>query len=232
MQRVIVCDTETASLKGPVVDFAFVEIDSELNIIREVQSLIDPQCPIQAGAQAVHGISDEMVADAPTMAEYIENYGNPFTVDEGDDLVFIAHNAQFDFRMLKAVLPPRVTQICTLRMSRNMWPDLPEGENHQLGTLAVKFKLERGVAHRAMGDVITCLNLLRHLAAVGKVGSFEELLELGKRSLTLEAKMTFGKHKGTKLKDLDMGYVSWMLRQPDMDPELLAALATRTNRSS
>ena len=228
--KICVTDTETATMKGPIVDMAAVFIDEELNEISRMESLIDPQCKIAPAAQAVHGISAEMVADAPTMAEYVELYGNPFSVEPGQQLIIIGHNVQFDARMYvqAGLLPTEYTKVCTLRMARNLWPDLNEEEaNHKLGTLAVMFDLETGPAHRAMGDVVTCLNLLKYIADHTKIGSFTELVALGTRALSLDTKITFGKHKGTKLKDLPSSYVSWLLGQPDMDPDLREALKAR-----
>lgn len=224
--KAFVIDTETASLKGPVCDFAAIEINEELEVLREIESLIDPQRPMAPAAQAIHGITDAMVADAPTMAEYVEHFGNPFITDK--ELILVGHNVQFDCRMLADLLPEKYTKVCTLRMARNLWPDLnDEEQNHKLGTLAVMFGLKTGPAHRAMGDTVTCLELLRFIADETKVSSFAELVALGTRTLSLETKMSFGKHRGMKLKDLPSSYVSWCLAQKDMDPDLLAALATR-----
>jgi exodeoxyribonuclease X len=36
--------------------------------------------------------------------------------------------------------------------------------------------------------------------------------------------ITFGKHKGTEIKDLPADYVQWLLRQDDLDPYLVKAL--------
>lgn len=224
-RKIVVADTETASIKGGIVDLAVIEIDENLDIIRQTESLIDPQIPIVPAAEAIHGISQSMVADAPTAAEFIEHFGNPFA--GADELVLIGHNIAFDYRALAAAgfMPENVVKCCTLRMSKNLWPDLDEDvANHKLGTLAVMFGLEKGTAHRAMGDTVTCLNLLRHIAKESGVGSFDELLGLGRRVLSGETKISFGKHRGTKLKDLDSGYKRWLLNQSDMDPDLIAAL--------
>jgi exodeoxyribonuclease X len=226
--RIFTADTETATMKGPIVDLAFIEIDENLEVVGTYESLIDPLVPIAPAAQAVHGISQAMVADAPTMAEMLARDGN--FLGEGEPIIIFGHNVQFDCRMLDAegVLPREYTKGCTLRMARNMWPDLDdERENHKLGTLAIMFGLESGPAHRAMGDAVTCLNLLRHIADTGKVSSFDELLALGTRTLSLDTKITFGKHKGMKLKNLPIGYVEWVCKQTDMDPDLRAALAVR-----
>lgn len=233
--KIVIADTETATIKGPVCDFALVEIDEELNVLKEVQALIDPMEPMAPAAQAIHGITNEMVADAPTMAEYLEHYGNPFACDE---LILIGHNIKFDYKMLQPLLPEKTTQVCTLRMAKNLWPDLdPERENHKLGTLAIMFGLEAGTAHRAMGDVMTALNLLRFIADYSKATSFNDLVKMGTAPLSLDTYIGFGKYgpngsdkrspKGTKLRELPLDYVAWLKRQPDMDPDLLAALAAR-----
>lgn len=230
MPRIFVTDTETATMKGPIVDLALIEINENLDVVGTYESLIDPMCAMAPAAQAVHGISAAMVADAPTMKEMLERDGNPFGAENG--IIVFGHNVQFDCRMLTAegLLPGEYVKACTLRMARNMWPDLhEENENHKLGTLAIMFGLETGPAHRAMGDCVTCLNLLRHIAATGQVSTFDELLALGLRTLSPETKITFGKHRGTKLKDLPSSYQQWLMGQSDMDPDLIAALKAMRN---
>ena len=226
MQRYFIADTETATMKGPIIDMAVIEIDENLDVVSTYESLVDPLCRIVPAAQAVHGITQAMVADAPTMEELLARDGNPFPQTE--PMTLIAHNVQFDARMYAAagLLPTDYTKVCTLRMARNMWPDInEEEENHKLGTLAVMFGLETGPAHRAMGDTVTCLNLLRHMAK--SFSTFEELMAAGNRTLSLDTKISFGKHKGMKLKDLPSSYVQWVCAQTDMDPDLRAALAAR-----
>jgi exodeoxyribonuclease X len=227
-RKIVVTDTETASIKGGIVDFAVIEIDENLEVIKTTESLIDPLQRIVPAAQAVHGITQEMVADSPTAAEYLFHFGNP--VLGAEELIVFGHNVQFDCRMLTEAkfLPETYIKGCTLRMAKNQWPDLEdEAENHKLGTLAIMFGLETGPAHRAMGDAVTCLNLLRHIAGFAKVGSFDELLALGRRALSLDSKIGFGKHKGARLSALPKDYVSWLCKQPDMDQDLREALAPR-----
>lgn len=226
--RIFTTDTETATMTGPILDLALIEINENLDVIGTYESLIDPQAPIAPAAQEVHGISQADIENEPTMAEMLARDGNPF--GNGEPIIIIGHNVQFDYRMLAAqgLMPEQVTKVCTLRMARNMWPDIdPDRENHKLGTLAIMFGLERGPSHRAMGDAVTCLNLLRHIAKVGQVSSFEELMDLGTRTLSLETKITFGKHRGMKLGALPLSYVEWICKQTDMDPDLKAALAVR-----
>lgn len=225
MSTIAVIDTETASLNGGVCDLAFIEIDEELEILSTYESLIDPCQRIVPAAQAIHGITNEMVADQPTMAELIERDGNRFAVE---DLILIGHNVQFDCRMLADVLPANYTKVCTLRMARNLWTELKKDEeNHKLGTLAIMFGLESGPAHRAMGDAVTCLNLLRYITRAAKVTSFKNLIQLGTSPLSLETRINFGKHEGMRLRELPISYVQWICNQQSMDPDLRAALAVR-----
>ena len=218
-RRIVIADTETASLQGGVCEFAVIEIDEDLKVVNTISSLIDPQTPIMPAAQAVHGISDAMVAHEPTAAEYLHHFGDPFN---GDPLVMFGHNIQFDIRMFVQsgflTEKHRVVPSCTLRMARNLWPDYSEsnGRNHKLGTLALIHGISVSDVHRAMADALTTLGLLRLIANESSVGSFEELLALGRAALSPDTKMPFGEHKGKLLRDVPSSYVSWMRTKPDM----------------
>ena len=87
-----ILDTETASLQSGVVELALLHIDTELNVLGEFHTKVNPERPIEPGAFAVHGISDADVADAPTLAQISEL---------GAVTHAIAHNLAFDSRMLK-----------------------------------------------------------------------------------------------------------------------------------
>jgi len=223
MFYVDVIDTETASLEGGVCDLAIVRIDNDFNKVWEVESLIDPECPISPSASAIHHITDDMVRFEPTLAEFMELHSYPF---KREALILSGHNVRFDLRMLASTLPKQYGKLCTLKLARNTWTN-GEVENHQLQTLRYTFGLDAGNAHRAMGDVITCISLLKLLAEKHKT-DLKGLVELAKTPLTLETPMPFGKHKGTKLKDVPQSYVRWALDNiADLDPDLREALASR-----
>lgn len=214
-------DTETADKDGGVCEIAIVELDEHANILHEAESLIDPERPISDSAGGVHGLRIEELQDKPTIDEYFTQVlGNPFL---DDDLVLIAFNVKFDERQVKKYLPERYRTMCLLRLVRNLWP---EREDHKLQTLIYAFRLEKGPAHRAMGDVVATVNLLKYMmASTGK--TFHELLEMSQQPLSLETRISFGKHKGDKLKDLPISYVHWILGQADMDQDLKDALKAR-----
>jgi exodeoxyribonuclease X len=216
--KAILLDTETAGLEGGVCDLAMIELDSQLNVVNSWEALIDPERPIGAKASEIHGITDDMVADEPTLSEFMELAGWPL---QCEDLLVIAYNVAFDAKMLAAVLPPKHRTFCALKLARGVFPDMP---NHKLQTIREKLDLDGGTAHRAMGDVETTLSFLRHVAAL-KQTDLLGLLELNKVPVTPDTRWPFGKHKGVRLKDTPKDYVKWAVANMTLEPDFRATLA-------
>lgn len=221
ISEAFVLDTETAGLDGGVCDIAICKINSDLQIIWEVESLIDPERPIAPQASGIHHITDDMVQFEPTLSEFMEMQGYPL---DREGAIIGGHNVQFDIRMIGEFIPRVHRKLCTLKLARVLWPDAPD---HKLQTLRYMFKLDAGTAHRAMGDVRTCISLLRMVAEERGL-DLQGILALVAKPLTLDAKMPFGKHQGTKLKDLPSSYVQWLLNKADnLDADLREALSQR-----
>ena len=90
----IVLDTETTGLdytREKMVEFAAVRLENG-KIKGEFQTLINPEQHIRKSSIAVHGITQEMVKDAPTEAEAM-----PMIMDFIKDYPIVAHNAIFDY---------------------------------------------------------------------------------------------------------------------------------------
>lgn len=218
--RYILADTETT---GPtpqdrVCEVAWLELDGELQVLDRQYSLIDPGMPISASASGVHGITNANVADAPTLPEFFDIIlgGRYFAAD--DAVLLIAHNSAFDKRYLAAHVPIRA-ELCTLRLARRTWPEM---ENHKLATLMYALDLKRGQSHSAAGDVDTCYDLLAKI--VQKLG--KPLPELAKESMAPQwvETMPFGKHKGSKLRDLPQSYINWLLGLDNLDLDMRYSL--------
>lgn len=209
--RLIVGDTETTgpTTNDKVCEIAWLEIDRRFNVINEVRSLIDPQMPISPGAMGVHGIEDHMVADSPTIEQFFYEV-MPGALDGSTCL--IAHNVIFDRRYFGPFMPGLASEVCTLRLARRAFPEV---ENHKLPTLMYALGLTRGESHSALGDVTTCLDLLRKISDRLDKG-IDELAAESLKPIWVE-KMPFGKHKGVPLRALDGGYRSWLLKLPDLD---------------
>jgi DNA polymerase-3 subunit epsilon len=162
--RLDVLDTETTGM-SPAYGHALVEVARvrlEDGAIRERwSSLVQPGRPIPADAAAVHGITDDMVANAPPPAEA----GRALREGCGA-ATLVLHNAPFDLPFLAAMmrgagLPPLWNPVVdTLGLARGLGGD---GSN-SLRALAVRFGLPQEVAHRALGDALTTARLFVLLA--------------------------------------------------------------------
>ena len=221
--KLLTIDTETSGLAPAegtgVCDLAIACVDEDFQVYWKIESLIDPECIISPGAMGVHHITQEMVADKPTLGEFMREHKYPF--DDAD--VFIGHNCHFDLRFVRDYLPDSFHVIDTLKLSRILWPDL---DSHKLQTLRYTFGLDAGSAHRAMGDVITTISLARHICE--EVGTDAQgLLQLMNAPLPLTTRIKFGKHKGERLCDLPITYVRWLVDKADIEPDLREALAAR-----
>lgn len=204
-------DTETTGLKAPgVVEIAWVVVDYDLNILSEFRSLVDPEREIEPGAQAVHGITAEMVQGMPTMDMVAAQV-------DGNITKGIAHNLPFDKRVVKPWIALD-KGVCTLSLARKL---IQGTTNHKLETLQKELGLVERDSHTALGDVLTVRDLLIYMK-----DKFSLDLELEfARSVkpVVVHKMPFGKHKGKPLATLPPDYRAWLLGQ-ELDENLRFSL--------
>lgn len=162
----IVLDTETTGLdytKEKMVEFAAVRLENG-KIKDEFQTLINPQQHIRKSSIAIHGITSDMVEDAPTEAEAL-----PKILEFIGDHPIVAHNAIFDHTFINEA-SLRVTgkeftntRIDSQQMFKEVYPDL---FSHGLGALTEKFNVELTNHHRAMADTMglaLCYPALKNL---------------------------------------------------------------------
>ena len=150
----IVLDTETTGLdytKERIVEFAAVRLENG-KIKDEFQTLINPQQHIRKSSIAIHGITEDMVADAPTEAEAM-----PKILEFIGDYPIVAHNCIFDYSFLNEASLRTVgrelnnPRIDSQQMFKEIYPDLP---SHGLEALTEKFHVDLKNHHRAMADTM------------------------------------------------------------------------------
>lgn len=150
----IVLDTETTGLdytKERMVEFAAVRLENG-KIKDEFQTLINPQQHIRKSSIAIHGITPDMVADAPTEEEIM-----PKILEFIGDYPIVAHNAIFDYTFLNEASLRTTGQelknarVDSQQMFKEVFPDL---DSHGLEALTKKFNVDLTNHHRAMADTM------------------------------------------------------------------------------
>ena len=167
---------------------------------------------------AVHHILESDIAGKPGY----ETFRLPSDVQ-----YVIGHNVDYDIQAIKlADKSVNVKAICTLALSRMVWPD----DAHNLSALIYKFtngsvKARESIrnAHNAKQDVLLTAVLLKQICKVLGVKDMQSLFLFSEQA-RIPTHLTFGKHKGTAIKDIPADYVVWLLKQDDLDPYLRKAL--------
>ena len=130
-------------------------------------TLVNPGVPILAAVTAVHGITDEMVADAPDVGDVLRNLERWWGSADGGTPV-VAHNAAYDLTVLdrearRAGVELEITgwtALDTLCLHRRF--DWRTG-GRSLGRLAARYNITFP-AHDAEADALAALRLLHILA--------------------------------------------------------------------
>lgn len=141
--------TGTSPKTSRAIEVGIVKIEN-LKIVDSYQSLINPDQFISPFITSLTGISNEDVLDAPRFEDIISEIK-----DYIDNTVLVAHNLPFDYAFLKTefdraeVLLPNLIQVCTLKLSRFLFPEL---KSKSLGSMVKHFKIKHKNVHRALGD--------------------------------------------------------------------------------
>jgi DNA polymerase-3 subunit epsilon len=176
--KTIAIDFETATearASACSVGLAFIE---EGRVVRVEERLIrPPENRYSPFNIAVHGIRPEHTAHAPDFAEVIAEFAGEF---EGARM--IAHNASFDFSVLRASLDycgleyPEVSYLCSVKLAQRHWPELG---SHRLNVLAAHLGLTF-LHHNAAEDARICAQACLAMAAEAGVDDvFDLAVKLG-----------------------------------------------------
>lgn len=186
-----------------------------------------PTVPMNLGAQATHNILLSDLQGKP--------HPSTFVFPEGVDYV-IGHNIDFDLEMLGMI--GKVKGICTLAMSRFLWPEVDSHKQSAMMYHYARQQPDAGAseqavrrlikdAHSALCDIWNCRTLLQNLMVTAHnrgytlldwkdVYAFSEMCRV-------PVTMPFGKHKGCLIEQVPRSYVSWYMREAEKDPYLLKA---------
>jgi DNA polymerase III subunit epsilon len=156
--RQIVLDTETTGLEPErghrIIEIGAVELINRRLTRKKFHAYLNPQRDIDPGAQAVHGLSSEFLADKQKFAEAVEPF---LAFIEGAELII--HNAPFDIAFLNYELSllddrRRVQDLCKITDSFALARAKHPGQRNSLDALCRRYSVDNSARelHGALLD--------------------------------------------------------------------------------
>ena len=157
-------DIETTGLRPDlgdrVVEIAIVRALGQTEVTRFV-SLVHPQCRLNSEATRINRITPNMVADAPTFADLVDQV-QPLI----EEAILVCHNAPFDLAFLEAEQRRAGVPVWdgvvldTLAFARRQY----WFRRNSLTAIAGQLGIRTQGAHRALADALTTQAIFRRFA--------------------------------------------------------------------
>lgn len=144
-----------------ITEIAIYKFDGH-EIVDQFISLINPERDIQPFVVNLTGINSNMLRSAPKFYEVAKRI-----VEITEDCILVAHNAQFDYRILctefrRLGFEYERKSLCTVELSKDLIPDQP---SYSLGKLVRSLGIPVTDRHRASGDALATVKLFKLLLA-------------------------------------------------------------------
>jgi DNA polymerase III subunit epsilon len=157
-----IIDIETTGGKigfDKITEIGIILFDGE-KVVKTFDTLINPQRNIPFNITRITGISNEMVKNAPKFYEVAKEI-----IEITKDCYFVAHNVHFDYKFIREEFRDlgfnyQRKLLCTLRLSRIAFPQLP---SYKLGHLIRHFNISVNERHRAFEDAKATATLFSHI---------------------------------------------------------------------
>lgn len=142
-------------------------------VVETYHTLINPHQIIPLHITALTGISNAMVASAPSFEEVA---GEIYQLLH--DKIFIAHSVNFDFSFVKHQLKHAgfdlaVKKLCTVRLSRKTFPGMP---SYSLGNICRSLGIQIENRHRAGGDAAATVQLFEKILSFNGMQHIDAML--------------------------------------------------------
>ncbi len=142
-----------------VTEIALYKFDGK-EVVDQFSTLVNPEKPIDSYVQKLTGITNKMVKRAPKFPEIAKRI-----VEISNGTTLVAHNAPFDYRMLKQEfeeLGYEYTRdvLDTVPLSKFL---IPNQKSYSLDKLSKALGIQHGAKHRAYGDALATVELFKIL---------------------------------------------------------------------
>lgn len=157
-EGLIALDLETSGLSplvDEIIEIAAIKVIG--NKIETFETLVKPKNPIPEFTTKIHGITDEMVKDSPSIEDVLPKF-----LEFCGTHTLVAHNAKFDigfivFAMHQLKMELHKAKVyCSCKLSRKY---VKGSENHKLSSLCKHFDIPLENHHRALDDTVACLRV-------------------------------------------------------------------------
>ena len=145
--------------KEGITEIAIYRFDGK-NVIDSFISLVNPEKTIHPFVEKLTGITQSLVKDAPRFYQIAKKI-----IEITEDTIIVAHNAQFDYRMIKQEFDRlgynyNKKTLCTIEFSKTI---LPKIKSYKLDNLAMSLNVKISNRHRADGDALATLKIFKLL---------------------------------------------------------------------
>ncbi|MFH4965797.1 exonuclease domain-containing protein [Gaetbulibacter sp. M235] len=142
-----------------ITEIAIYKYDGH-QVVDQFISLINPEREIQPFVVNLTGINSSMLRNAPKFYEVAKRI-----VEITDDCILVAHNAQFDYRILvtefrRLGFDFNRETLCTVELAKNL---IPDQASYSLGKLVRSLGIPVTDRHRANGDALATVKLFKML---------------------------------------------------------------------
>lgn len=142
-----------------ITEIAIYKFDGH-TVVNQFISLVNPEKPIQEFVVKLTGINNKMLKNAPKFHEIAKRI-----VEITKDAILVAHNAQFDYRILRTEFkrlgyPFERNTLCTVDLSKKLILNQP---SYSLGKLCRNLGIPVADRHRANGDALATVQLFKLL---------------------------------------------------------------------
>ncbi|MCQ2559440.1 MAG: 3'-5' exoribonuclease [Clostridia bacterium] len=155
----IALDIETTGLypdRDKIIEIGMVRVERG-QIIDRFQTLVQPHQPLSVMIRRLTGITDQMLENAPEIAEVL-----PRVLDFIQQDPVLGHNIAFDCNFIEMALQKKYFSLYydTLELARLI---LPAASSHRLGDLCQQLQIPLETTHRALDDAIYATKLYQEL---------------------------------------------------------------------
>ncbi|WP_239352381.1 3'-5' exonuclease family protein [Snodgrassella communis] len=152
-QQLAFVDIETTggrTTSDRITEIAVVYTEAGQQQPQVFHTLLNPNTSIPPFIQALTGISNQMVEQAPHFNDKIADQLS--AIFKGR--IFVAHNVRFDYGFIKAAFKRlgrtfNPQQLCTVKLSRQLYP---EHKHHGLDKIIARHNIDMHNRHRAFAD--------------------------------------------------------------------------------